>query len=107
MTDDVAAFAARLIACRRSAGLSQQELAERSRLSIRAISNLERARTRWPHPDTLHRLADALQLDDEARRKFLAAAGRRVALNGTAPPADKLLAAADGPAVPRQLKGPV
>jgi transcriptional regulator with XRE-family HTH domain len=36
MTDDVAAFGARLGDFRRSAGLSQQELAERSGLSSRA-----------------------------------------------------------------------
>jgi tetratricopeptide (TPR) repeat protein/transcriptional regulator with XRE-family HTH domain len=104
---DIAAFAARLTAFRRSAGLSQQELAERSGLSIRAISNLERARTRWPHPDTLSRLADALQLDDEARQKFVAAAGRRLARTVTVAPQDKLPSEGSGLVVPQQLPGPV
>jgi hypothetical protein len=45
MTDDAAGFGARLGDFPRSAGLSQQALAERSGLSIRAISNLERGRT--------------------------------------------------------------
>jgi tetratricopeptide (TPR) repeat protein/transcriptional regulator with XRE-family HTH domain len=107
MNDDVAAFAARLTAFRRSAGLSQQELAERSGLSTRAISNLERARTRWPHPETLSRLADALQLDDEARRKLAVAAGRRLARTLAAAPEDKLPPDGGGLVVPPQLPGPV
>jgi tetratricopeptide (TPR) repeat protein/transcriptional regulator with XRE-family HTH domain len=107
MNDDVAAFAARLNAFRRLAGLSQQELAERSGLSTRAISNLERARTRWPHPETLSRLADALQLDDEARRKLAAAAGRRLARTVTAAPEDKPPPDGGALMVPQQLPGPV
>jgi transcriptional regulator with XRE-family HTH domain/tetratricopeptide (TPR) repeat protein len=43
-------------------GLTQEELALRSGLSVRAISNLERSRTRRPHPRTLRQLADALRL---------------------------------------------
>jgi tetratricopeptide (TPR) repeat protein/transcriptional regulator with XRE-family HTH domain len=76
--DDGAAFSAQLRACRQSARLSQQELAERSGLSVRAISNLERGRTRWPYRDSLYRLADALGLHGAARAAFIgAAAGRR------------------------------
>jgi tetratricopeptide (TPR) repeat protein/transcriptional regulator with XRE-family HTH domain len=59
--------------------MSQQELAERSGLSIRTIGNLERGASKWPYQDSLHRLADALELRDEARAAFLAAAGRRLA----------------------------
>ncbi len=77
MTDDPAAFRARLSACRRSAGLSQEELAVRSGLSVRAISNLECGRTRWPYPRSVRRLADALELRGEAREEFSAAARRR------------------------------
>jgi len=55
-------FGSRLRACRCHAGLSQQELAERSGVSIRTISNLERGRAQWPHHGTVHRLADALEL---------------------------------------------
>jgi transcriptional regulator with XRE-family HTH domain len=58
--------------------LSQQELAERSGLSIRAISNLESSRTRWPYPDSVGRLADALGLRDTQRAEFTAAARRRL-----------------------------
>ena len=84
MTDDGAAFGTRLAACRQSAGLSQKELAERSGLSIREISNLERGRSRSPHPDSTRRLADALGLRGQARADFLAAAGRRLARDVTA-----------------------
>ncbi len=70
MSDDAAVFGARLRACRYAAGLSQGALAERSGLSIRAISDLERGRTRWPHPDSVRRLADALELRGPARAEF-------------------------------------
>src|ERR1700678_3409268 len=73
-----AVFGMRLSACRRSAGLTQQELADRSGLSVRAISNLELGRVRTPHPGTVRRLADALGLDGDSREAFLAAAGRRL-----------------------------
>jgi tetratricopeptide (TPR) repeat protein len=111
MTAEGAAFGTRLSAGRRSAGLSQAELAERSGMSVRAISNLERGRTRWPHPDTVHRLVDALELPGEARAEFGAAAGRRLgrAVAGpvTTSPGDRPPQAGDGRLVPRQLPGPV
>ncbi len=72
-------FGIRLRSCRRSAGLSQQELAERSGLSVRTISDLERGRTRFPYQDSLARLADALGLRSPARAEFIAAADRRLA----------------------------
>ena len=77
--DAAGPFGARLRACRQSAGLSQDELAARSGLSVRAIRDLERGRTRWPYRDSLHRLADALELRDAARAGFLGAADRRLA----------------------------
>jgi transcriptional regulator with XRE-family HTH domain len=70
---DLITFGARLGACRRSASVSRQELAERSGLSIRAISNLERGRVRWPHPGSIYGLADALGPHDQARARFIAA----------------------------------
>jgi transcriptional regulator with XRE-family HTH domain len=79
MTDDERRFGALLRAGRRSAGLSQAELAHRSGLSIHAISGLECGRTNSPHRNSLHRLADALDLREQARAEFLAAAGRRLA----------------------------
>jgi transcriptional regulator with XRE-family HTH domain len=78
MTDHVGAFGARLRTCRQAAGLSQEELAARSGLSVRTIRDLERGRTRWPYQDSLHRLADALELRGDGRGDFIAAAGRRL-----------------------------
>jgi transcriptional regulator with XRE-family HTH domain len=77
--DDGAGFGNRLRDLRRSSGLSQQELAERSGMSIRAISNLESGRTRWPYPGSVGRLADALALRDAERAVFTATAQRRLA----------------------------
>jgi tetratricopeptide (TPR) repeat protein/DNA-binding XRE family transcriptional regulator len=79
MTGDAATFGSQLGAWRRSAGLSQEELAERAGLSVRTISSLERGRTRAPYQESLHRLADALGLDAATRAEFFAAAGRRLA----------------------------
>src|SRR3954453_17903333 len=76
MADDGRGFGGRLAGCRRVAGLSQQELAERSGLSVRTVGNLERGRVGWPHPDTVRRLADALELRGEARDEFMAGADR-------------------------------
>src|SRR5271154_6001176 len=71
---DAGEFGARLRAWRFSAGLSQAELAELCGLSERAIRNLERGRARSPHPDSVRRLADALDLSGSARAEFIAAA---------------------------------
>jgi transcriptional regulator with XRE-family HTH domain/tetratricopeptide (TPR) repeat protein len=78
MTTGGASFGAQLRNRRRAAGLSQAELAERSGLSVRAISDLERGRTRWPYPRSVQRLADAMSLSEEAGDEFSAAAGRRL-----------------------------
>jgi tetratricopeptide (TPR) repeat protein len=105
MTDDVAPFGARLAAWRRSAGLSQEELASRSSLSVRAISNLEHGRTRCPHPASVNRLADALGFSGEVRGEFIAAASRRLTppavTNGAPEPGSA--SAGPGRVVPRQL----
>ncbi|HWE64519.1 MAG TPA: helix-turn-helix domain-containing protein, partial [Chloroflexota bacterium] len=61
---------------RLEAGLSQEALAERAGLSVRAISDLERGVKRWPRPETLQLLAVALNLTPEDRTA-LASAGRR------------------------------
>src|SRR5919199_656359 len=52
---------------RAAAGLSQEELAERAGLSRRGISDLERGQRRAPHPATIRRLADALNLGEPER----------------------------------------
>ncbi|MDB5076679.1 MAG: hypothetical protein JWO42_2858, partial [Chloroflexi bacterium] len=60
-------FGALLRAHRVGAGLSQEELAERSQLSQRTISDLERGVTTAPYRDTIVLLADALALVESDR----------------------------------------
>ena len=59
---------------RSTASLSQEELAERSGLSRRGISDLERGVRRAPWPETVRMLADALELAEGDRAALLAAA---------------------------------
>ncbi|HEY1882876.1 MAG TPA: helix-turn-helix domain-containing protein [Candidatus Cybelea sp.] len=61
---------------RLAAGLSQEALAERARMSADGISALERGHRRTPQRETLTLLAGALTLTDEQRRAFAAAAAR-------------------------------
>src|SRR5215469_9874959 len=65
---------------RRTAGLTQAELAERAGLSVRGLSDLERGINHAPHRETLLALADALGLAEEERHRLVAAARRRSAL---------------------------
>jgi tetratricopeptide (TPR) repeat protein len=74
------------------------ELAERSGLSVRTIGNLERGRVRWPHPDTVRRLADAVGLRGQDRDEFMAGAGRLLARDASA-------GAAIGAAMPAPAPG--
>src|ERR1051326_7900168 len=55
---------------RTDAGLTQEELAERAGLSVRALSDIERGISRAPYRATLDRLASALDLD-AGRRAIL------------------------------------
>jgi non-specific serine/threonine protein kinase len=71
-------FATVLRAYRLAAGLTQEALAERAGLSVRAVSDLERGRRRLPHPHTVRALARALRLP-AAERARLETAGRRPA----------------------------
>src|SRR5690349_15279579 len=59
---------------RAAAGLTQEELAERSGVSARTVSDLERGLKRTPRPDTLRLLAAALGLVAGERAAFTAAA---------------------------------
>jgi LuxR family maltose regulon positive regulatory protein len=67
-------FGALLKRYRVAAGLSQEALAERARLSTRGISDLERGRHRLPYRDTVARLVEALALDAVERAALEAAA---------------------------------
>ena len=59
---------------RSAAGITQEELAARSGVSVRAISNLERGLPHRPRPETVRHLADALELDASERERFVGAA---------------------------------
>jgi transcriptional regulator with XRE-family HTH domain len=56
------------------AGLSQEDLAERARISAAGIGALERGDRRTPQRETLALLANALGLDPMSRQAFEAAA---------------------------------
>jgi tetratricopeptide (TPR) repeat protein/DNA-binding XRE family transcriptional regulator len=70
------AFGSLLKRLRLAAGLTQEALAERAGLSVRAISDLERGVNRTPHGDTLRLLTDGLRLR-AANQAALAAAAQR------------------------------
>jgi transcriptional regulator with XRE-family HTH domain/tetratricopeptide (TPR) repeat protein len=71
-----------LLRYRRAAGLSREELDERSGVAARTIADLELGKTKRPHMDTVSRLADALQLTAADSAKFKAAARGAVAMAG-------------------------
>ena len=69
-------FAEALRACRRERSLTQAELAERARLSERAISDLERG-LKTPQQATVRLLVEALGLSGDQAENFEACAGPR------------------------------
>ncbi|HEY2476007.1 MAG TPA: tetratricopeptide repeat protein [Candidatus Cybelea sp.] len=62
---------------RLAAGLSQEALAERARMSTHGVSALERGYRRSPQRDTLALLAEALELGDAQLAALKSAAARR------------------------------
>ncbi|MFB6397576.1 helix-turn-helix domain-containing protein [Polymorphospora sp. 2-325] len=73
----VLSFGQRLRQLRRSAGMTIEELSETSGVSGRAISDMERGRSRAPQARTLSALADALGLDDSDRADLVELARSR------------------------------
>ncbi|EFH28604.1 MULTISPECIES: XRE family transcriptional regulator, partial [Streptomyces] len=71
-------FGGTLRSLRRAARLTLEELSEASGVSVRALGDLERGRSRGPQRRTVDALAAALGLDDEQRERLqrLADAGR-------------------------------
>jgi tetratricopeptide (TPR) repeat protein/DNA-binding XRE family transcriptional regulator len=89
------------------ATLTQEELAARAGLSVRAVSDIERGRTRRPFLRSVRQLADALELAAPARAQLIAAAEPDAVTGpmpvtgpvpGTGSPPGSLV-----PPVPRQL----
>ena len=70
------AFSELLREQRRTAGYSQEELADRAGISLGAIGSLEQGLRRAPHRDTVKALADALGLSEAERKQFEEAAAR-------------------------------
>ena len=75
---------------RLAAGMTQEQLAGKSGLSVRAISNLERGRTARPHPRSLVVLAAALGLPETAGAAWSARlrAAQASSASSQAPPAE-------------------
>jgi transcriptional regulator with XRE-family HTH domain len=69
-----------------AAGLSQDALAERARMSSDGISALERGHRRTPQREIIALLADALALNPEQYREFEAAVGATRRRTALAPP---------------------
>ncbi len=87
-------FGALLARLRRAAGLTQERLADRAGLSVRAISSLE-CGSRHPRRLTVDRLAAALDLTAEQRNELL-----RAALHQRRPPSPVGAMLEPGPAAP-------
>jgi transcriptional regulator with XRE-family HTH domain/tetratricopeptide (TPR) repeat protein len=95
-----------------AAGLTQEDLAERSGVSVRAIADLERGRTRKPYPSSVRALVRALGLPEAAGTDLIARyragdgslPGDAVdAVAGQAAEADEPAGSTAGVTVPRQL----
>ncbi len=87
-----------------AARLTQEELAERSGLSARAISDMERGRRSRPYRRSVGKLAAALELSQFALAELATAAG--LAPPALAPPADRVgYPAGHGPADPAGAPG--
>ncbi|WP_433008806.1 tetratricopeptide repeat protein [Kribbella sp. CA-294648] len=71
------AFATLLHQYRKAAGLTQQDLADRSGTSLAAIGALERGVRKYPRPETITALAHALRLRPEDRQALTQAARRK------------------------------
>ncbi len=82
---DNARLAGRLREYRRAARLTQAGLARRAGLSVRMIRNLEGGRTRSPHGQSLHLLADALGLDAGEREQLETLARSEAPLQSSSP----------------------
>jgi tetratricopeptide (TPR) repeat protein/transcriptional regulator with XRE-family HTH domain len=89
---------------RLAAGLTQEELGNRSGLTARAIANMERGRTARPYPRTVRALVEALALS-AAERTLLERASRPVTLAAFAAPSppDRPGIKGQDRVVPRQL----
>src|SRR5579859_815255 len=98
----VISFAELLKELRIAAGLTQEGLADKAKLSARLISDLERGVIKSPRRQTVALLADALDLTGADRTAFEAAARQGTAATGSGGTADMI---AGSPAAARALLG--
>src|SRR2546425_13346401 len=75
-TGETLSFGALLRHYRSRAGLTQEMLAQRSRVGERTIRSIERGAQRTAHPKTVRLLADALGLSEQERALVASAAAR-------------------------------
>jgi len=87
MTQTAADFGTLLRKFRSGAGFSQEELAERARISAKAVSALERGFRKTPYRETVRLLAEALALG-AGERAALENAARRPPRTGAPPTAE-------------------
>ena len=87
------------------AGLTQEELAERAHLSVRAISDLERGARRTPYRETVRLLVVALELSAQDADVFGAAARRRTSPSAAVPPSLSSAAQGSGAEVAGTARG--
>jgi transcriptional regulator with XRE-family HTH domain len=88
-TLDGTSFAGQLRGYRLAAGLTQAELAERSGLSLRAISDLERGVKRAPRPRSIALLASTLGLSQNDTVRLARAVSRRRGPQRSSPSVDR------------------
>jgi DNA-binding SARP family transcriptional activator/tetratricopeptide (TPR) repeat protein/DNA-binding XRE family transcriptional regulator len=77
VTEPVEQLAARVRRARAQAGLTQDEVARASGLSVRALRDLERGRVQKPHEESLRRLVAVLGVDGSDRDRSLASVAQR------------------------------
>ncbi|GGW47369.1 helix-turn-helix domain-containing protein [Streptomyces griseoloalbus] len=104
MTDELGALLRRL---RKRTRLTQEQLAERSTVSVRTIRRLETGRSTDHRLRTLHLLADALDVGTEERRQLTDTLGRAQQGAAVEPP-EPAPAESRGPAptTPAESRGP-
>jgi transcriptional regulator with XRE-family HTH domain len=95
-------FAGALHQLRMATCLTQQALAERAGISADAVAALERGRRTHPRPDTVERLARALDLGESGRVELAGLAARGA---GDAPPRRRATALTGVPRPPGPLLG--
>src|SRR5437764_7339507 len=105
-TESALTFGDLLKRYRVAAGLTQEALAERARVSPRTISDLERGVTSWPYRDTVALLAAALELTADERASLQAARRRPLGRLASRSPDDRAPALASGNATASAV-GPV